>query len=303
MEAAPASKPQRRDSAPENLQPTEHNAVIARAQYLLRRCSYLGYRPFLHPGMDLDEVVDDLMDFEDDFCWASTQHPEFYARLIKAGFLCIGTNIGQGEHAFMPKLHIERSLIRNLDELKVSKGTRKKAKRYNMTIDACFDQVADECIAQHGYNWLGMVKGSLKQLHEQSRHGVSVHSVEIWREDRLVAGEIGSKVGAVYTSMTGFKTESGSGSIQLAALGRFLKLQGFGIWDLGMGMAYKREMGATDVPRPEYIALLRSHRDKADVEFRMREPMVCRSIIDDHPTPAMEPNKHNETPDPQAMAS
>eukprot|EP00045_Choanoeca_perplexa_P005504 m.46576 g.46576 ORF g.46576 m.46576 type:complete len:285 (+) comp13157_c0_seq9:115-969(+) len=269
--------------APSETEHVDAKLIQVRAESFRKQSHWLQYRPYLHPGLDLDQVVDLMMGYEDDFCWSSTQHPEYYARLIRAGFLCIASTVGR-RHVLVPKLHVDRCLMTDLNNLVVSKGTRKKAKRYQMTINTAFDDVAEGCIDQHGYNWLGMVLGSLKQLHEHPQHGVKVHSIEVWRENQLVAGELGTTVGSVYTSLTGFTRESGSGSVQLVTLCRLLQQQGFTLWDLGMGMSYKLALGATDEPRARYISLLRAKRDDADIHLRQDGRRSCRSILDGSPS-------------------
>jgi len=79
-------------------------------------------------------------------------------------------------------------------------------------------------------------------------------------EPRLVAGELGYTVGAMYTSLTGFTTESSAGSIQMAALGAALQLAGMQIWDLGMDMAYKQALGATLLDRTDFVQYVHQHR-------------------------------------------
>jgi Leu/Phe-tRNA-protein transferase len=74
---------------------------------------------------------------------------------------------------------------------------------------------------------------------------------------RLVAGELGFAVGATYTSLTGFTDESGAGSVQLAALGRWLLSRGYQLWDLGMEMKYKIDLGAALVPRHRFVRAVR----------------------------------------------
>jgi Leu/Phe-tRNA-protein transferase len=80
------------------------------------------------------------------------------------------------------------------------------------------------------------------------------------RRKVLVAGELGYTVGAVYTSLTGFARESGAGSVQLAALGRWLQQSKFRLWDLGMEMEYKADMGAVLVPRHRFVQAVHEWR-------------------------------------------
>lgn len=77
---------------------------------------------------------------------------------------------------------------------------------------------------------------------------------------RLVAGELGYTVGTMYTSLTGFSSADGAGTVQLAATGRVLQAAGFDAWDLGMDMAYKRRMGAARVARRPFVGLVRQCR-------------------------------------------
>ncbi|KAI8804291.1 hypothetical protein BJ742DRAFT_856912 [Cladochytrium replicatum] len=76
----------------------------------------------------------------------------------------------------------------------------------------------------------------------------------------LVAGEIGYIVGSVYTSLTGFALESGSGTVQLCAVGRFLESKGVEVWDLGMEIPYKTRLGAKCISRESWLDLQAQYR-------------------------------------------
>ena len=53
-----------------------------------------------------------------------------------------------------------------------SKSTRKRAKKFRLTADKCFDEVIDRCVEQHGENWLyPPMRAAFRALHHwgQSR--------------------------------------------------------------------------------------------------------------------------------------
>ena len=80
----------------------------------------------------------------------------------------------------------------------------------------------------------------------------------------LLDGEVGYTVGSSYTSLSGFRLSdaNGAGTVQCCAVAKLLQRCGFQMWDLGMGMTYKYELGAKDVPRKEFLAHLSAMREK-----------------------------------------
>lgn len=161
-----------------------------------------------------DAVADSLCaaPHKGDFCWSPCRAPDFYAALCRAGFLPITSPVGGwtdplASHGvggkgslLLPKLHQMRCVILLPHDLRPARSTRKRAARFELSIDTCLDAVVDGCIAQHGLNWLGYVRDTFEHLHATPRCGVSAHSIEVWdKEGMLVAGEIGVVAGAVYT--------------------------------------------------------------------------------------------------------
>jgi Leu/Phe-tRNA-protein transferase len=85
---------------------------------------------------------------------------------------------------------------------------------------------------------------------------------------QLVAGDLGCMVGSVYTSFSGFHFGDGTGSIQLALTGRLLERAGFGMRDLGQEHTYKAALGASTLPRREFLA---KFRQLTSLPNRLRE--------------------------------
>ncbi|PHJ24413.1 leucyl phenylalanyl-trna protein transferase [Cystoisospora suis] len=79
---------------------------------------------------------------------------------------------------------------------------------------------------------------------------------------KLCAGEIGVRIGGVYTSLTGFSEVNEAGNIQMACLGILLKRTGVHLWDLGMEMDYKMRIGAEMTPRTSFLRAFRKARSQ-----------------------------------------
>jgi len=99
-----------------------------------------------------------------------------------------------------------------------------------------------------------------------------------------VAVELGYIHGSVYTSLTGARTENGSGTVQLLSLVKLLQKDGMKMWDLGMAMSYKEEIGATKMPRTEFLSLYRrfaAETPRSRDPLRVQPCANAREILDD----------------------
>ncbi|ETW02965.1 hypothetical protein H310_05406 [Aphanomyces invadans] len=212
------------------------------------------------------DLQDRMRHYHDDFWVSRTFDPSFIGQVMYAGFLPIATQ--QGRHCYLlPKLHAQRCVISSLASLHVPKQVRKKSKGFHLTFNTAFDSVVAGCHAQHGQAWLyppvvtafrAMLNGV--PVADQGRQ-VQLISVELWNDvNDLVAGELGYTNGAMYTSLTGFTGSNGAGTMQLYALGAYLHQCGFQLWDLGMSMPYKLALGARDIPRTEFVQIMRQLR-------------------------------------------
>ncbi|KAG9410482.1 hypothetical protein AC1031_018521 [Aphanomyces cochlioides] len=210
---------------------------------------------------------------QEDFWISRCFDPVFIAHIMHVGFLPIATK-ARGDCYLLPKLHENRCVMDPRD-LHIPKQIRKKAKGYRLTINQAFDQVVAGCHEQHGEEWL---YPPVVQAFRELMPGIPVnnvtiklHSIELWKDTTLVAGELGYCNGAMFTSLTGFFAPgtNGAGTMQLYVLGALLHISGFQMWDLGMSIDYKLKLGAKDIPRREFV--------KAVYDLRMT-PV---SLVDD----------------------
>ncbi len=151
---------------------------------------------------------------------------------------------------FMTIRHHLKKMIVDFNEFKFPKKTRRYVRQqfgdYTLTFNKNFDLCAQTLIAQYDETWVvPPLLDVLKKIHDNPDDEVSVDSVELWnKEGELVAGELGFITHNAYASLCGFHIEDNSGTVQMAALGTWLKENGFAYWDLGMEMEYKYVYGA-----------------------------------------------------------
>lgn len=228
---------------------------------------------------DLNEVLPRLVDEGlpggGEFLVANLEGDEHTAGLIALliwhGFLPMG-----GNGMLLPKIHKERCVLPP-SEVHIGRKVRRRAKGFRLTVDTAWPLVVDS-IQRHTFTshkgdcWLSdqlaRCYESVNQLDPAVSRGAAFHSVELWHEasGHLVAGEIGYTCGAIYSSCTGFTLKdeyTGAGSVQMAALARWLERSGFQLWDLGMELDYKIELGGRMIPREEWAKRIRAARSLA----------------------------------------
>ena len=182
--------------------------------------------------------------------------------------------------ALLPKLHRERCILR-LADLKVQRGTRKRAKHFELSVNTSLDAVVAGLRRQHGEDcWLypPLVEGLRAIMAAPGAFdsdggkgattaAVRVHSFEVWdaASGALVAGELGYSVGLLYTSLSGFSEKNGAGSAQMAATGALLASADAELWDFGM-------VRKTAPPHatPSYYALKEEKEEKKKGRRRRR---------------------------------
>ena len=83
--------------------------------------------------------------YHDDFYVSRSFDPRLIVQLMAEGFLPIATR-----GYLLPKLHVERCVLQlnPTSNLHISRSTRKKCKRYLLSVNECFDRVVAGCHRQ-----------------------------------------------------------------------------------------------------------------------------------------------------------
>ncbi len=143
-------------------------------------------------------------------------------------------------------------------ELKVSRSLRKSVAHgvYETRFDTAFRAVIEACAepreGQSG-TWIvpEMVEAYVR-LHELG----FAHSVESWREGRLVGGLYGMALGTAFFGESMFTREPDASKVALVRLVARLRAAGVRVIDCQQATAHLASLGAREIPRKAFAQLV-----------------------------------------------
>jgi leucyl/phenylalanyl-tRNA--protein transferase len=140
-------------------------------------------------------------------------------------------------------LHVSRSL-----RATIRKGI------YEIRMDTAFEQVMRGC-ANRSSTWINeeFIK-TYTYLHKQGL----AHSVEAWRDGKLVGGLYGVALGAAFMGESMFSYATDASKVCLVALVAHLKARGYVLHDTQFLTPHLANLGVTEIPRRIYEQRLRS---------------------------------------------
>lgn len=143
------------------------------------------------------------------------------------------------------------------DELRISRSLAKTLRNadYTVKLDTAFAPVMAACATtprngQQGTWITAEMQAAYARLHALGH----AHSVETWRDGRLVGGLYGVAIGGAFFGESMFSHITDASKIALAHVCRFLGARGFGIIDCQMKTAHLTSLGARPIPRSDYCA-------------------------------------------------
>ncbi len=201
--------------------------------------------------------------FSDDFSC------EFYILLARAGFISV--SYSQDDILYLlPEIQFEYAVL-EFENLYISKKVNKLLKQqklYKFSLNNSFDEVLKNIELYHQDNWIKQdYLEMLKKLYihnnynnNNNNNNFQLISCELFCQEtnRIVAGEIGYKIGYTYTSLSGFsnkeKRYNNWGKLQMTLLSQYLEKNNFSFWNLGHPyMQYKLDLGAKVLSRVDFL--------------------------------------------------
>lgn len=148
------------------------------------------------------------------------------------------------------------------DEFKLSRSLKKRLARadYEVRVDTAFTRVMRACAEPReaaGGTWIGEpMIAAYGALHEAGY----AHSFESWARDEngehLVGGLYGVAIGRAFFGESMFSRATDASKVALAHLVDHLKRNAFGVIDCQMNTAHLASLGAREIARAEFSALL-----------------------------------------------
>jgi leucyl/phenylalanyl-tRNA--protein transferase len=145
-----------------------------------------------------------------------------------------------------------------LGGLVVSRSLAKAVRqdRFELRIDHDFDAVIAACAAPAPSRESTWINAQIRRLYRALFDLGAVHTVECWREGRLVGGLYGVALGAAFFGESMFHLERDASKVALVHLVARLLAGGFRLLDTQFMTEHLSSLGAVEVSRERYRELL-----------------------------------------------
>ena len=148
--------------------------------------------------------------------------------------------------------------ILEFENLYISKRLARtiRTNKFQVTFNQDFDAVVKGCTyrPEEGTWITPEVANAYGEFHRRGH----AHSVEVWQQGVLVGGLYGVAIGGLFAGESMFSTVSDASKIALAALVSRLKEKGYQLFDLQIINEHTSMMGATEIPRDDYLARVKT---------------------------------------------
>ena len=146
-----------------------------------------------------------------------------------------------------PRAIVERQ------ELHVSRSLRRRLRRrdFSLRSDTDFEGVIDGCADRSEGTWLlPEMRSAYLHLHALGL----AHSIEVWEAGQLTGGLYGVQVGGLFAAESMFHRATDASKVALVSAVCSLFGAGFQLFDVQFMTAHLASLGATEIPRNQYLA-------------------------------------------------
>ncbi len=131
-----------------------------------------------------------------------------------------------------------------------------KRKIFEIKINTVFEDVMRACAVRSDGSESGWITEEMISAYTELHRLGNAHSIESWRNGKLVGGVYGIAIGGLFAAESMFYLESNASKIALTALVERMKETGFTLFDCQMVTNVTKRMGAIEISREEYLKQL-----------------------------------------------
>jgi leucyl/phenylalanyl-tRNA--protein transferase len=150
-------------------------------------------------------------------------------------------------------------------DLRVSRSLRRSARVFEIRVDTVCAEVIDACADPHRPSgWIDeQIRTAYLRLHDLGW----VHSVETWRDGRLVGGLYGVAMGGLFAGESMFHHETDASKVALLGLVALLDDGKDRLVDTQWQTPHLSTLGVSEVARADYLDRLRVVLTTPDADF------------------------------------
>lgn len=197
--------------------------------------------------------------YELNYYWSNDFSCDFYIELASLGFISISSNV-DNKFILLAEMQFDYAVL-DFKNLHISKKVKKllNTTDYDFKINNNFEIVLDKIESYHQNSWCEKeYKELLLNLISFKHNNINfkLECFELYKDNILVACEIGYTIGKTYTSLSGYtnKAYKNYGTLQLVLLSKYLENKNYHFWNLGhSAMQYKINLGAQILNRNDFL--------------------------------------------------
>jgi len=183
-------------------------------------------------------------------------HPDLLLYAYRNGaFPMADPSEGGRIHWFAPD---PRAVLPLDDRFRVSTNLQKQVRRgkFEVRVDTAFEAVIRACAAPAPGRESTWISEEIVEAYVALHHSGAAHSVECWRDSRLVGGLYGVAIAGAFFGESMFHRERDASKVALVHLVERLRAGGFRLLDIQFMTDHLRQFGAVEVGRAAYERLL-----------------------------------------------
>jgi len=162
----------------------------------------------------------------------------------------------------------------------ISKSLKKRIKKlpFDIKVDNAFEETIHSCaLVRKKHNEDTWIIPEMVEAYTKLHYLGYAHSIEAWKNSRLVGGLYGVCIGGSFFGESMFSLESDASKIALVSLANFLQKNKFDLIDCQVTTQHLLDMGADEIPRDTFLDIIQQSVKREDINniWKQKEQLQC----------------------------